>query len=285
MKKILFFFFPIILAIALFGIVVIFIAEKTPGKGALQVTSTPQSIVFLNGNPIGKTPLCKCEGKDILPAGEYVIRLVPVDTTREPFETKISINPSVLTVVDRTFGDTGKSSGSIIALTQIADKKDTQLFISTFPDATDVLLDSNQVGMSPLLLQHVTDSDHEVAIDKIGYAEKTVRIHTVSGYKLSAVIWLATNLSDTSSTQSATILPSQISASDAATLQTQQVIILNTPTGFLRVRDTPSISGLEIAEVHPGDTFTFIGEHDGWYEIKLTDGKLGWVSSAYSQKK
>jgi uncharacterized protein YgiM (DUF1202 family) len=58
------------------------------------------------------------------------------------------------------------------------------------------------------------------------------------------------------------------------------VMIEDTPTGWLRVRKTPS--GMEIAKVDPGESFTLVDESTGWYQIELNDGTLGWVSKEYS---
>jgi hypothetical protein len=63
-----------------------------------------------------------------------------------------------------------------------------------------------------------------------------------------------------------------------------QVEILDTPTGFLRVRATPSTGASEITQVDPGEKFPLLEERAGWYKIKLTDGKEGWVSGQYAKK-
>lgn len=60
------------------------------------------------------------------------------------------------------------------------------------------------------------------------------------------------------------------------------VIISTTPTGFLRVRETPG--GREVAEVKSGDKLPFLDEQDGWYKVTLEDGTVGWVSMKYSNK-
>ena len=70
MKKILLYIIPFIAAILLFAGLVFFLNLNT-GKGALQVTSSPQSDVYLDGKLIGSTPLCKCENKDMISTGEH----------------------------------------------------------------------------------------------------------------------------------------------------------------------------------------------------------------------
>lgn len=283
MRKILLVLLPVVLAVVVFVIVTFVLFKQANAKGALQVTSIPQSSVYLNGKLLGKTPLCKCDGNEMLASGDYTIRLVPTNTTDQPYEEKISINPSVLTVVDRTFGDIGKSSGSIISLTPLKNSKTAQLFVASFPYGASITVDSNPAGITPVLIPAITESDHEVIISKDGYASKTIRIHGVFGYKLSAIVTLPTDLSTTpASTSATTTVPL---ASPSAALQGPQVVILDTPTGFLRVRDAAGLGGAEIAQVHPGETYQLISEQNGWYQIQLSSGKSGWISSSYAKKK
>jgi hypothetical protein len=278
MRRVLLFLLPIVLAIAVFLVFMFFASRAQGGKGALQVTSLPQSTVFLDNKPIGKTPLCKCDPQDMLAVGEYTVKVVPIDPSRQPYEEKITINQSVLTVVDRTFGDTGKSSGSVVSLEAIQDTKKAQLFISSFPYGADVSVDSVPIGITPILKQ-ITDSDHEITVSKPGYKTKTVRIHGVLGYKLSTVIYLSTE--DITATQPT---PTTIQAAASADINSVKVIILSTPTGYLRVRASASISGAELTQVHPNETYPFVLEQNGWTQIKLSDGRLGWVSSQYVKK-
>ncbi|MFH1536197.1 MAG: SH3 domain-containing protein [Patescibacteria group bacterium] len=55
--------------------------------------------------------------------------------------------------------------------------------------------------------------------------------------------------------------------------------INDTTTGFLRVRKTPG--GIEIGKVNPGDKFPLIDEKNGWLQVELEGGDLGWVSKKY----
>lgn len=173
MKK--FILIPFLFAVVILS-VYLFINSRNSGKGALQVTSVPKSNVYLNGNLIGQTPLCKCEAADMIKTGDYTVRLDAQDSSLPIFEEKISIVKSVLTVVDRTFGPAAGSSGSIIGLTPSDNAKDVQLLVASFPSGANVLLDNSHVGITPLLLKQVTESDHEIKLQKDGYADKTVRI-------------------------------------------------------------------------------------------------------------
>src|SRR6266498_549307 len=122
MKKIIFVFIgSLVLALALF-LAIQYYLNLNARKGALQVTSSPESKVYLNNKYLGKTPLCNCDSQDMLSAGEYTIRLVPVDSGLREFQEKITISQAVLTVVDRKFGKDALSEGSVISLTPLTNK-------------------------------------------------------------------------------------------------------------------------------------------------------------------
>lgn len=254
-------------------------------KGALQVTASPQSKVYLNDKYIGTTPLCKCEAADMLATGEYTIKLVPTKGGFSEFQEKISISEAVLTVVDRKFAKDSLSEGSVISLSPLTDKTKAELLIASLPEGSTVLLDDNEIGKTPLSFKDPTESDHVLTIQRNGYKEKTIRIRTPLGYKLTVAAYLSTvdDLSDLSESKDATASANaDLSITPSPTLSGSTVLILDTPTGFLRVRDT--INGSEIGRVTPGETYQYIDEQQGWIQIKLKDGKPGWISSQYIQK-
>ncbi|MCL5970163.1 MAG: PEGA domain-containing protein [Patescibacteria group bacterium] len=276
MKKILLFILPLFVS---FGVLffIYFYVLRNSGKGAIQVTSSPKSKVFLNGKLIGVTPLCKCEAKDMIDVGEYTVRLIPEEGNFSPFEEKIKITKSILTVLDRNFGQGADSEGSIITLSKIQNPKDVELLVLSLPSQATVFLDSNKVGETPLLLKNLTSSDHEVKVTKKGYKDRSVRVHTIEGYKLLSTVYLGvTDVIEASPLETPSASPSAAAAA--------QVIILNTPTGFLRVREEPSLNSGEIARVSPSEKYELIDEKEGWYKIKLNDGKEGWISNQYSKK-
>lgn len=287
MRKKFVFFIPLFIAL-LIVLISVFLLRQRAGKGALQVTSLPKSNVYLNDKLIGQTPLCKCESSDIIESGEYLIRLVPIDTSFSPFEEKISISQSLLTVVERTFGLGALSSGSIITLTPSDDTKNAQLLVVSFPSESQLFLDRNPVAKTPALLKSVTESDHEIKLSKDGYTDKTIRIHGVVGYKVTAEIFLGINpdLSAQTASTSAPLSGATPSAelNLSPTVAVQKVIIQSS-VGYANVRDTNSVSGKLIQTVNAGDIYELLDEKDGWYQIKLdVTGKSGWISSSYAQK-
>jgi len=276
MKKFFLFIAPFLIAVLIFFGILFFLNRET-GKGALQVTSIPKSKVYLDNKLIGMTPLYTVDVKQMLPVGDYDIKLVPIVGNINSYEAKITINKSTLTAVDRTFEDNGSSEGSVISLIPLDDKKDVQILVVSLPEKANVFLDSNPVGTTPLLLKQVSESDHNLRLTLDGYKDKSLKIKTALGFRLSSLVFLGIN-ADLSNSSVASV-----SATPSPALITN-VLILNTPTGFLRVRGNSSISSAEIGEVKPGESYELIGEKDNWFEIKIASTS-GWISSQYAIKK
>jgi uncharacterized protein YgiM (DUF1202 family) len=302
-RRAIFFLIPsLILAVIIFlGFQFFFV--RTSGKGALQVTATPDSTVFLNGKQIGNTPLCKCEGTNMLATGDYTLRLVPKDNNLLPYEEKITINKALLTVVDRKFGSQATSEGSVITLSPLNDKKKTEILVLSLPEGAHVFLDNDPVGDSPITLKDVTPSRHELKLSKDGYKEKSIPILTTAGYKLEATVYLAIDetavLSPTPSPtpeekgtptptpKKGTPTPTPKKGTPTPTKKAGTagvkgtVVVLETPNGFLRVRESNSTTAAEVTRVDTGDELEFATLEDGWYQVKLKDGRTGWVSAEY----
>lgn len=279
-RKIILFLTPLLILTILFLVLVLFLNRES-GKGALQVTSKPDSQVFLDGKFVGKTPLCLCDLPQLLKVGDYSIRLVPTQSGFKEWEQKITIYQGALTVVDRTFDkNVSSATGSIITLSDIGDKNKSELLVISFPSGAEVVVDSNNKGTTPILIKDITASDHEIKILKDGYSEKVVKVKTIPGKRLqvSTDLGIRTDLTDQDATASATL---SVTPSPSAG---QKVVILDTPTGFLRVRTTASVSSAQIGTVNPGDKLDLVSEQDGWFEISLPDGKSGWISSDYAKK-
>lgn len=57
--------------------------------------------------------------------------------------------------------------------------------------------------------------------------------------------------------------------------------ILETGTGWLRVRDAAGLSGAEVAKVDVGNEYSVLEEGTGWVKIKVSDEIEGWISADY----
>jgi hypothetical protein len=280
MKKIILLIVPALLIALLIFLFIQYLNNQRTQKGALQVTSSPQSKVYLDDKYIGRTPITKTEPKDMIQTGNYTIRLEPSDPNLSEYQEKITITAGTLTVVDRKFSKGSLSEGYVITLNPLSDKKKSELEVISFPSDSNVELDSNAIGKTSLLYKSPTESDHLLRVMKDGYKDKTIRIRTPNGYRLTVIAYLGiASESDLINTPTPTGV-----ATPSATLSPYNILILDTPTGFLRVRSSSNINSSIVTTVAPGETYPLISEEADWFEIKLTDGKTGWVSSQYAKK-
>ena len=200
----------------------------------------------------------------------------------------------VLTVVNRDLKDSESgSSGEILNLETINTKDSGEIMIITNPDGVSIKLDGQDKGVTPLLIKNASAGDHEVVISTVGFMDKIVRIRTTNGYKLIINAQMASGSSqkrvETPSVNSVTPTGSQKkSVTPIPTLSfgsgKPSIKILDTPTGWLRVRTGPSLSATEAAKVNTGEIFPYLTEESGWLKIEYQEGKEGWISSQYAQK-
>ncbi|OIO14864.1 hypothetical protein COV53_06945 [Candidatus Gottesmanbacteria bacterium CG11_big_fil_rev_8_21_14_0_20_37_11] len=274
-KKLLFIILIIIVVFAFVGYQ--FISKMQLGAvSGLKVVSSPSADVFLNDKLIGKTPY---EGKHA--AGEYVLKLIPEDTSSQvvSWQGKIVLQPSLLTYVKRELGSSElTSSGDMLFLEKISGSE-AQIVVLSSPDASKVIIDGQEKGITPLVLRDVASGENDVAISSPGFVGRTVRVQTMQGYKVTVNFQMALS-GDSALVEGVTPTPGgEITQGDK-----QYVLIKDTPTGFLRVRSGPSTSAKEIGRVKPGEKSVFIEEQEGWYKINYEEGKEGWISNRYAEK-
>ncbi len=65
----------------------------------------------------------------------------------------------------------------------------------------------------------------------------------------------------------------------------KKATVLNTGTGWLRVRDVAGLAGTEVAKVDVGKEYPVLEEGTGWVKIKVSETVQGWVSADYVQVK
>ena len=160
---------------------------------------------------------------------------------------------------------------------------DAEIAVLSMPDAVKVALDGQEKGMTPFYLKDAAIGEHDISISSPGYKGRTVRAQTLSGYKLSVNFQLAIADSEIPSSSSAVLTPSpQITGTND--MEKPYVIIKDTPTGFLRVRNNSSSAGIEVAQVKPGDKYPFLEAKDTWFKISYEKDKEGWISEKYAEK-
>lgn len=310
MKRKLFILIGILVFIGLVIVIIRTLRFASPRQGVLKINSTPAASIFLDNKLKGKTPL-----EERIEAGEYVVKLVPESPTQSAstWQGKITVAPNLLTYVNRDLAQSELlSAGEVLWLEKITSKQ-SEITLTTVPDGAAVLLNDESKGTTPLALTDVTPGDYTVTVTSPGFLARTLKIRTTAGFKLNAVMQLALSpVSQTpviEQTASPTAIPSPsitgtvtptptkaikasptqgATVSGAVTADPPKpfVIIKDTPTGFLRVREEPQTGSKELSQVQPGEKFTYsdVFENGAWFKIKYDGTNSGWVSGQYVEK-
>ncbi|MDP2632152.1 MAG: PEGA domain-containing protein [Candidatus Curtissbacteria bacterium] len=233
----------------------------TNSLAALQITSTPEAAVFLDGKHIGKTPF----RSDQLKEKEYLVKITAGEAS---FTSKVSLKSGTLTVINRELNNNFMAqSGETLYL----ESGTKGLFVSSTPQEADLVLDGKYIAKTPYLLQNIENGDHTVNLSKTGFIKREFAIQTSGEYRLVADVALASEAAKG-------LGPSPLPAPKA-----QKLEISKTPQGFLRVRKEPSTTSLEVGRVKTGDQLEIVQETEDWVEIKFV-GKQGWISTQYTNK-
>ncbi|MBI2596312.1 PEGA domain-containing protein [Candidatus Daviesbacteria bacterium] len=286
MRKVIFiilFFLSLVTLSIRFGAEPLVKMFKLEPRAGLRVESNIKAKVHI----CNKSNNCPAEGSEVgntpyqdenLAEGEYLVGLKAdqIETTDTQasasariWQGYVKLNKGTLSVINRELGNSpAVSAGEVVTL-----DTGNGITIISIPNSADVIVDGKNIGRTPLTVTDQPAGEHQFVIAKEGYLKRSVRVNSVEGYNLTINVDLSLAEADLTK-----ITTTPISA-------TAQVVVRKTPTGFLRVRSAPSINGQEIARAKPGDVLILLEELPAWDRVRLPDGKEGYVSLSYVEKK
>jgi len=262
-------------------------------KAGIQVTAHPDANVLINGESVGKTPVYIDNEK----AGTYTVQMTAVDSG-QTWEVKVNLLGGTLTTVHREFGQTqDKSHSYTLSFEKLSNNKSAAVSIVSLPANATISIDGKPQGFTPLSAD-IESGPHVFTFTAPGFQDKIVNASVQLGYRLvlnftMAALDITPTPTPTIATASAalvtptpgTITPLPKQATSSAVMAKPYVEILSTPTGWLKVRETASITATELAKVNPGDRFPYKADLStgSWYQIEYTTGKWGFISSSYAK--
>lgn len=271
----------VLLVIVVLAILVItglfLIGYFSPKPGGIRIETTPSASVFINGNLVGETPF---EGS--YTAGTILLRLVPQGSSENlvPFETPITLVSGIQTAVGRTFGSSEESSSGYVISFEKTKSGVASLVVISQPSNAQVVIDGVPRGFSPYQISTISPAMHTISVKYPGFSDFSMTVKTEPNYRLTfyAKLGKGGDQGDQANNKS---------EKDVSNI----VTILDTPTGYLRVRTKPGGNGEEIAQVTPGETFPYLNTdlESGWVEIQyqasksgMPSGLTGWISGKYA---
>lgn len=230
--------------------------------GGLSISSEPQeAAVFLNEKETGKTPY---EDKN-LEVKDYTIKL---EKGTASWQGRVKLTAGTMTMVNRDIAsDSASSAGEVLTL-----NKGKGLTVISNPTEADVEIDGRSYGKTPVTV-NIDTGGHMILISHTNYINRSIKADLPNNFNLTVSVDLAISEADLTAIATPVIT------------QTPEVLVKQTPTGFLRVRDKPSLNGKEITQVKPGDRLILLEEQGSWDRVRLSDGVEGFVSAAYVEKK
>ncbi len=179
----------------------------------------------------------------------------------------MKLNGSTLTVINRELSSIPQgAAGEVLTL-----EKGQGVVVLSYPDQAQIEVDGKIYEKTPVSVD-IPAGEHSFTVSKGNYLKRSIKASIPQGYALTLSVDLALSEPDLT----------QVTASVITT--TPKVIVKNTPTGFLRVREQATTSSKEVARVAPGDELILIEEMGNWSKVRLEDGKEGFVSNTYVDK-
>jgi hypothetical protein len=255
-------------------------------QSGVEINTNYPATVEIGGKTVGKTPYINSDMKP----EEIIVKLIPDDNSGvnlPSWEGKIKLYSGTRTFIKRDFAPNElQNSGLVLYLKEYKSKKSPSFSVSTKPEGSLVKIDGENKGISPLVIDNLSSEEKKISLSKEGYADYSFSAFLKEGFQLIANVDLS-SLSDSNDSQSNNNSEKVVPA-ETKTLtpveKAEQVVISDTPTGWLRVRLEPSTASSEAAKVNPGEKFPLVKEQSGWFQIEYEKGKLGWISSSYATK-
>lgn len=255
-------FLSLIVLLIRFGFQPLISALGYKDKGGIKITTIPDGAsVFIDGKEAGKTPF----QNENLGVKEYHLKL---ENGEASWQGVVKLSKRTLVVINRELSkNIASSSGEIMSLNE-----GKGALITSTPNGSVVEIDGKLFGKTPLTVVDLSGGEHNFSISHDGYIKRSIRASIPANLLLHLDVDLAVSEADLS-------LVSAPPVSSVAKL-----IVRQTPTGFLRVREKPSLDGVEVARLSPGEGLTLLEEMGDWDKIKLENGVEGYVFSLYVQK-
>ncbi|PWU22512.1 hypothetical protein C5B42_05860 [Candidatus Cerribacteria bacterium 'Amazon FNV 2010 28 9'] len=264
--------------------------------GGIKITSNVSANVFLDTDALGMTPV----DKQPVDVKTYTLKMVPSDSTLAAYQGSLAVTSGFQTTVNWTFAQSQDQSSGLIIESDVAHTKNAaELEIVTTPDNVPVSIDGENKGFSPLVLDTLDEGSYTLGFSAPGFSPLNTTIRLVKGLRLVVTAKLGRAPVTTASASALlttpvlsptpTVIPQPTSSSKPSAtpkpIAKPYVLILTTPTGFLRVRSAPDSTASEIGRLNTGDMAPYLKTSNNWFNIKFSGSasSSGWVSGQYAK--
>src|SRR3989344_4128134 len=229
---------------------------------ALQVTSTPQASIFLDGKHLGQTPFYSNQLKN----GNDSLKITTTDAT---YLDEIELSSGTLTVVNRDLSfNFMAQAGETLSL-----KSGFKgVMITSLPSEADITIDGRYVGKTPLQNTDISEGEHKVLATRQGYIDREFSIKTLAGYQVVAEVILASKIAKGLAIN--INAPEASSPAKGESVKTQSTV---------NVKKEPDKLAQDIGKIKAEEQLDLIGQNQTWYQV-VFEGKLGWIPKETASK-
>lgn len=286
-------------------------SKLRPAKAGIQVVTNTPAAVELDGKEVGISPYTS----STLTAKKYAIRLRPQDSGYQIHETSIKLTSGFQAMVDWSFGKTkDESSGVILQIDDAQNKNKAEIEILATPDNVPVSIDGQTKGFTPLPLDELSEGKHTIQLQAPSFEPIVRDVVLIKGKRITLSVKLAKKATPSPTPQAvatesaqvatpaaqvkiratSTPAPTPKSSSASSSAKTSDVLtkstttkpyvqIVNSPTGWLRVRSQPSVGSSELAKLANDSTVPYLASQSGWLKVTYSGSDAGWVSDQYAK--
>jgi len=262
----------------------VFWFEKGNSGNVLRILSEPSDArVFIDNSEVGKSPY----SSDKLSDGEYDLRVEMAGyesqtariNIKKGYTLNISLKLFPVPVPSKAVAFEGNEGFFDLSSDNSSVVSDTQNWAKAvvYWNKTRGINIANLGVNKELLFDYLIDYKGNV------YDQDGIQVTNKEDYKKFAEADKGAYLGRTSDglglTQEAKA--SLLELETTSGLGGKKATVVETGTGWLRVRDAAGLNGVEIARVTVGQEYLVLEETTGWVKIKVSDTVQGWVSSDY----
>ncbi|MFZ2152678.1 MAG: PEGA domain-containing protein [Microgenomates group bacterium] len=236
-------------------------------KSGIEIISYPSAKVYIDDKEAGMTPY----KSNTLKPGEVKVKLM---INGQEWIKTVHLENGANTVINREFSEDGQNGGYLLYFEGTGDTKKSGIMLSSRPDRSTVLIDDEVKGFSPIRLEDIGEGDRKLTISYPGHKSINSYIRMVNGYQLV----IDADLIEEKVQAVTTTVPTPTEVTGEKMLR-----ILETETGWLRVRSSANSSGTEVTKIKPGEKYKVLQQSTDWTQIDLGNNKNGWILSKYAE--
>lgn len=168
-----------------------FINQLSNNTSLVIETPNSQASVTINGEDYGDTPVLSTD----LAPGTYEIEMNRVTETENSFYKPVSLvvelNNNTEAYVSLEIGPADTKSGYVVYYTPAPfGDGESYITISSNRSATDVTLDGQFIGETPIGLTEVNSGEHTLKFTSTGYEDLVVKVQATEGFNLNVNTYL-----------------------------------------------------------------------------------------------